>query len=102
MPPRYQGVLDGLAAKQREIEAFHEQHHKSEVSGLSLLQKLSRGSGAAAVYWSAGQRATKPAVCWNTAGRHTAGLVCVPYGCPSNRPRCRSCAGQGGGAQQDA
>lgn len=48
MPPRYQGVLDGLAAKQREIEAFHEQHHKSEVSGLSLLQEPSRGSDAVA------------------------------------------------------
>jgi len=31
MPPRYQAVLDSLAAKQHEIEAFHEQNHKSEV-----------------------------------------------------------------------
>lgn len=32
LPPRYQAVLDSLAAKQREIEAFHETHKKSEVA----------------------------------------------------------------------
>ncbi|PRW57692.1 Serine threonine- kinase SAPK9 [Chlorella sorokiniana] len=30
LPPRYQGVLDSLAARQKEIEAFHERNHKSE------------------------------------------------------------------------
>lgn len=35
LPPRYQAVLDSLAAQQKEIEAHHERNHKSEASGFA-------------------------------------------------------------------
>jgi hypothetical protein len=33
LPAKYQAVMDSVATKQAEIEAFHQKHHKNEVGG---------------------------------------------------------------------
>ena len=103
MPPRYQAVLDSLAAKQHEIEAFHEQNHKSEVRyfdwvlvlGAVLQQgtacialqnhKSEASKSAWAVMQSWGQFCTGPALdCLSAAGAP----LCTPgAACPLAFPQ---------------
>lgn len=70
VPPRYQAVLDSLAAKQREIEAFHETHKKSEVRGgactgcVGLALPPGRGARSPSLFPKSAQRCRLLCAAW--------------------------------------